>query len=66
MKIILNGNPHPIPAPISLSELLKTLNLEGKPIVAELNNSAILPKKFPTTTLNDGDRLELVTLAAGG
>lgn len=66
MKITLNGNQHPIQQPLSLSDLLKSLNLDGKPIVAELNHSPILPKDFSTTTIRDGDQLELVTLAAGG
>jgi len=66
MQITLNGQAHSIEEETTLTDLLELLSLNGKPVVAELNEQAILPRNFPTTTLNSGDKLEIVTLAAGG
>ncbi|MBC7979795.1 MAG: sulfur carrier protein ThiS [Armatimonadetes bacterium] len=66
MQILLNGKPHPIGTSLSLSELLESLHLTGKPIVAELNQEAILTRLFDSTLIKENDRLEIITLAAGG
>ena len=66
MHIILNGETHPIEAQTTLTALLEKLGLSGKPVVAELNEQAILPRNFSNTSVVSGDRLEIVTLAAGG
>ena len=66
MQITLNGQPRPIEAETSLTALFETLGLSKKPVVAELNKQAILPRDFPTTTVRPGDSLEIITLAAGG
>ena len=66
MQITLNGQAHPIEAEITLTQLLESLNLGAKPVVAELNGQAILPRDFPTTPMRANDRIEVVALAAGG
>ncbi len=66
MTILLNGRPHPLLAPQSLSSLLADLGLAGKPVVVELNEMAILPRDYAATQVTAGARLEVVTLAAGG
>lgn len=66
MNITLNGNPHALPNPTPLPLLLSSLGLANKPVIVELNQSPILPRDFATTTINPGDKVEIVTLAAGG
>lgn len=66
ITIQLNGRPHPLPAPATLAELLETLGLSGKPVVVELDLEAVFPRDFSATTVRDGSRVEIVTLAAGG
>ena len=66
MQITLNGQPHPIEEETTLSGLIESLGLTGKPVVAEQNEQAILPRDFPTTPVQPGDELEIITLAAGG
>jgi len=66
MEIHLNGQPHPLEKETTLTALLASLGLAGKPVVAELNRDALLPRDFPITTVRDGDQVEIVTLAAGG
>lgn len=66
MEITLNGQAHELPGPATLTTLLESLGLAGKPVVAELNREAVLPRHFVETQLHTGDVLEIITLAAGG
>lgn len=66
MTIQLNGSPHELAGPLSLTNLLAGLGLAGKPVVVELNEVAILPRDYAATQVTAGARLEVVTLAAGG
>lgn len=66
ITVQLNGKPHPLPGPTTLAGLLRSLGLAGKPVVVELDLEAVFPRDFPTTTVRDGSRVEIVTLAAGG
>lgn len=66
MEITLNGQAHELTGPTTLSALLESLGLAGKPVVAELNREAVLPRLFPDTRINAGDSLEIIILAAGG
>ena len=65
-NIQLNGQAHALGAETTLTSLLESIGLAGKPVVAELNREAIRPADFPTTPIKPGDQLEIVTLAAGG
>ena len=66
MEITLNGLPHELSDTLTLTALLESLGLAGKPVIAELNCEAVLPRLFPETQIHPGDRLEIITLAAGG
>lgn len=66
MTIHLNGNPHPIEAAMTLAELLESLGFGGKPVVVELDEQAIFPRNYTTVRIEEGARVEIVTLAAGG
>ena len=66
MLIQLNGNPHKIDMPMSVSDLLESIGFGGKPVVVELNEQAIFPRDSSSVRVEDGARIEIVTLAAGG
>jgi sulfur carrier protein len=66
MTIQLNGQPHEIPALLTVSELLASIGYGGKPCVVELDEQAVFPRDFATTTVAAGAKVEVVTLAAGG
>jgi len=66
MKIQLNGNPHEIGGSMSVSELLESIGFGGKPCVVELDEQAVFPRDYPVVRVEDGARVEIVTLAAGG
>lgn len=66
MKLTINGDTREFDEEPTLSGLLKTLGLEGKPVVIELNREALAPSEFAVRRLADGDSLEIITIAAGG
>ncbi len=65
-SIQVNGQAHPLDAPVNVTALLDTLGLAGKPVVIELNGEALLRDEYPNTLVQPGATLEIVTLAAGG
>ncbi len=66
MKILLNGKEHPLEQKMSVSELLASMNLSDKPVVVEHNQKALFPREYQQTTLNEGDQVEIISIAAGG
>lgn len=66
MTIQLNGKKHTLDASLSVDSLLNSIGLGEKPVVVELNQQALFPREYATSTLQDGDQLEIITIAAGG
>ena len=66
MKLSVNGDNHEVTAPLTVRGLLDQLGSGAKPVVVELNLRALFPREFETTSLNDGDRVEIVQITAGG
>lgn len=66
MTITLNGQKREFPAPMPLPSLLESLDLAGKPVVVEHNQTALLPKEISTTQVKEGDVIEIVQITAGG
>jgi sulfur carrier protein len=51
---------------LSLGALLDLIGLGDKPVVVELNEQAVFPRDYAQTHVENGARIELVMLAAGG
>ncbi len=66
MTIQLNGKAHQLGNSISVTALLKSIDLGDQPVVVERNKEALFPREYSTTILEDGDQLEVITIAAGG
>ena len=64
--IILNGKQHLIQAGQSVLDLLSSLGMGAQPVVVELNEQAIIPSLFASSILARGDRVEIVSIVAGG
>lgn len=63
--IIVNGERKEV-GPLSVLGLLEMLEIDQRRVAVELNLE-ILPKPdFATTTLQDGDRVEIVQFVGGG
>ena len=67
MKITLNGKPtDEFEAPLSVTELLERLGFAGHPVLVELDEVALRPRDFSDLMIEDGARLEIIRIAAGG
>lgn len=64
--IILNGEEHPVELPCTLEALLMRLGMDGRPVVIEQNGTAVAPGHFSETAVRAGDRLEIISIVAGG
>ncbi|HYF34575.1 MAG TPA: sulfur carrier protein ThiS [Prosthecobacter sp.] len=66
MRITLNGEVREFDAPLTVGVLLRELNLTGKPVVVEHNQTALLPREIEGAALAEGDVVEVVQITAGG
>jgi len=66
MTIQVNGQPRDIDAGASIAKLLGDLGVTQPHVAVELNLEVVPRARHGDTLLNDGDRLEIVTLVGGG
>ncbi len=66
MRILLNGQPHASPDPCSLAQLLAQIGVEPRRVAVERNEQLVRRAEYERTDLQDGDRIEVVTLVGGG
>ena len=66
MKITVNGEPREIARAQNVAELIQELGLPAPAILAEHNGLALRRDEWPTRSLAEGDRIELVRIVAGG
>lgn len=66
MKIIVNGETKEFKDSITLLEVIKELNLDGKVMASAINMEIVKQDKWSKTILKDGDKLELLDFVGGG
>lgn len=66
LMVTINGEGRQLDGPTSIAQLLQALNLEPLRVAVERNRALVRRREFETTTLADGDQLEIVTLVGGG
>ena len=66
MVITLNGDPHDLPGPVTVSELLSQLKIDPRRVAVELNLVVLKRALFETTLVHDGDQVEVVNFVGGG
>ena len=67
-KLKINGVERDFPdgMPQNINELLKKLNLSTETVVAELDSRIIERQNFASTSLKNGQSIELIRLVGGG
>lgn len=65
-RIIANGRAIESPLPCTLEQFLVAQGLPPRSVVVEHNGHAVAPSEFPRRPLQNGDRLEIVKVVAGG
>ncbi|MDH2197849.1 sulfur carrier protein ThiS [Ectopseudomonas oleovorans] len=66
MQIQLNGEAYDLERPVTLAELLEQLELAGKRLAIEHNLNIVPRSQYAETTLQAGDRVEIVHAIGGG
>lgn len=66
VQVSINGKSERVERPATLTDLLHRLDLNPRHVAVEVNRQLIPREQHRKYTLNDGDELEIVTLAGGG
>jgi thiamine biosynthesis protein ThiS len=66
MTIRLNGDPHQLQGPLSVSALLHELEIDARRVAVELNTAVVKKAAYDTSVVNDGDEVEIVNFVGGG
>ena len=66
MNIQLNGEGREIPDNSTAQELIEQLGLIGKRLAMEINREIVPRSAYETTTLKQGDEIEIVHAIGGG
>jgi thiamine biosynthesis protein ThiS len=66
MKLIINGEEKSLEKVSSLASLLQQLGLKADRVAIELNREIVARGVWDSTSLKDGDRLEIVQFVGGG
>ncbi len=66
MQVFVNGDAFEIEAGASVRDLVKKLTDDPRGVAIELNREIVPKSKHAETSLNEGDRLEVVQFVGGG
>jgi len=65
-RLKINGDERAVPGPLTVAELLRHLDVDGRQVGVECNKRLVPKSRFELTMLASGDELEIVTFAGGG
>ena len=66
VKIILNGEEKGLDGPVSVAGLAEALGLDPRKVAVERNLEIVPRSAYSTTSIADGDRIEIVHFVGGG
>lgn len=66
MRLTINGERREFESEITLLRLFELLELQPARLAVELNREIVRRTQWPSTTLKEGDQLEIVQLVGGG
>jgi thiamine biosynthesis protein ThiS len=66
MTIRLNGEPHELPAPLTVQALLDRLGIDGRRVAVEHNLVVVKRIAYASTLVESGDEVEIVNFVGGG
>ena len=66
MTLQINGDPHQVPAGLTVASLLAHLGIDARRVAVECNETVVKRARYDETALNDGDRIEIVNFVGGG
>jgi thiazole synthase len=66
LTIRVNGEPHEVAGPMTLSDLLAELQIDPRRVAVEHNLTIVRRERYGTTTIEEGDEIEIVNFVGGG
>jgi len=66
MRLVINGKEQTFEDALNLAQLVERLGMKGDRVAIELNRDIVPRAQWAETSLNDGDRLEIVHFVGGG
>ena len=66
IHVRLNGDTRPIKRSATIHEMVEELGLPVPLILVEHNGTALRRAEWTSTPVSDGDRIEILRIAAGG
>ncbi len=66
MNITLNGDPFTAPGPLTIADLLARLDIDSRRVAVERNFVVVKREQYATTSIAEGDQIEVVNFVGGG
>jgi thiamine biosynthesis protein ThiS len=66
MRVIVNGSDRDVEPGTTVADLVASFKLQPRFVAVEVNCDLVSRRVFDQTRLNEGDRIEIVTLVGGG
>ena len=66
MRITLNGDPYDLDGPLTVTALLERLKIDARRVAVEHNLTVLKRATFESTTIGEGDQVEIVNFVGGG
>jgi thiamine biosynthesis protein ThiS len=66
VTVTLNGDPHTLTGSATVSELLAQLDIDPRSVAVERNFVVVKRDHYATTSLAEGDQIEIVNFVGGG
>ena len=66
MKVIVNGQAHSVANPQTIDGLVQELKLIPETLLIEHNGRALHRQEWQRQAVQDGDKIELIRVVAGG
>jgi thiamine biosynthesis protein ThiS len=66
LRITLNGEPFEVAGPLTVSALLRQLDIDFRRVAVEHNLVVLKRPHYESTSLNEGDEVEIVNFVGGG
>ena len=66
MQITLNGEQFELDQPVSVADLLMSLEIDPRRVAVEHNLAILKRQRFPEVLVQEGDTVEIVNFVGGG
>jgi thiamine biosynthesis protein ThiS len=66
LKIRLNGDPFETEGPLTVLQLLERLQIDPRRVAVEHNLAILKRERYGTSTIGEGDNVEIVNFVGGG